>query len=102
MGAILPIPRGRVGKRGRDLDIKTRRGYPADPARRDRAPWGHQGDALMTFRRPTPGLVLAVVLALAPAAAADESPVGKIVAKVIPVNNRAVSSEYITSQMHTR
>lgn len=56
----------------------------------------------MTFRRPTSGLVLAVVLALASSAAADESPVGKIVAKVIPVNNRAVSSEYITSQMHTR
>ena len=56
----------------------------------------------MTARRPSPGLALAVALALAPAAAADESPVGKIVAKVVPVDNKSVSSEYIRSQMHTR
>jgi outer membrane protein assembly complex protein YaeT len=58
----------------------------------------------MSVRRPYWGCLLALAVALAggPAAAAADSPAGRIVARVIPVDNRSVKSDYILAQMHTR
>ncbi len=59
----------------------------------------------MTDRRPIPlrPLALAAVLALAWAGVrAADSPAGKIVGQVIPVNNQAHTAEMILSQMQTR
>jgi outer membrane protein assembly complex protein YaeT len=60
---------------------------------------------LMSDRRQfTPRLlVLAAVVALVGAAArAAESPVGKVVADIVPVNNKAFTKEQILSQMMSR
>ncbi|HVK16860.1 MAG TPA: outer membrane protein assembly factor BamA [Fimbriiglobus sp.] len=59
----------------------------------------------MSDRRPiTPRLLaLAAVVAFAGAAArAAESPVGKVIAQVVPVNNKAFANEQILTQMMTR
>lgn len=59
----------------------------------------------MSDRRPiTPRLLaLAALAVLAGAAArAAESPVGKVVAQIIPVNNKAFTKEQVLSQMMTR
>ena len=54
----------------------------------------------MTVHRPTCVRLLAVAVLLAGAAAARaESPVGKVIARVIPVNNRVHSEDLILSQM---
>src|SRR5207248_8735515 len=67
--------------------------------------WGRRGGCRMTASRLSrlvlPGLLLAAALA-GPRAAGGESPAGKVVADVVPVNNRPHPKENILSQMQTR
>ena len=54
----------------------------------------------MTVQRPTYARLLAVaVLLFGAASSRAESPVGKVIARVVPVNNRVHSEELILSQM---
>src|SRR5438477_10013122 len=49
-----------------------------------------------------PGLLLVAAALAGPRAAGGESPAGKVVADVVPVNNRVHPKENILSQMQTR